>query len=112
MGHPMQLDSARHWVHLLAVLTFTVMQALDSLRLSTPPIVMPMTHWLLMTLLFLSLSRLPIPLLLGLAGKYIGVAFTLSYWLLIKKLMLRYKNYSAQQWKKLASNGKACHEAF
>lgn len=33
-------------------------------------------------------------------------------WLFIEKPILKYKNYSAQQWKNLASNGKARHEVF
>lgn len=53
---------------------------------------------------------------LGIGG-FVGAATivlmcAIMSWFFIEKPMLKYKNYSAQQWKNLASNGKARHEAL
>lgn len=53
---------------------------------------------------------------LGIGG-FVGAATlvlmcAIISWFFIEKPMLKYKKYSAQQWKNLASNGKARHEAF
>lgn len=50
-------------------------------------------------------------------GGFVGAAILVLIcavisWFFIEKPILKYKNYSALQWKNLASNGKARHEVF